>query len=52
MSVETNDIITTLCHFLDGEMNYCAAVNDKQNTKNDRPQTIDGSNVASVGKCL
>ena len=51
-SVKTNDIITTLCHFLDGKINYCAAVDNKHNVKNDRYQKIGGSNVASLGKCV
>ena len=32
-SVETDDIITTLCHFLDDKINYCAAIDDKNNLK-------------------
>ena len=30
VSFEINDVVTTLCHFLDGKINYCAAVNNKK----------------------
>ena len=49
-SVETNDIITTLCHFLDGKIKYCAAVDIKHIIKNDRCEIIGGCNVASLSK--
>lgn len=32
--VENNNIILTLYNFLDGKINYCAAVNNKHNIKN------------------
>lgn len=52
VSVESNDIITTLCEFLDGKINYCATVDNKHNIKNDRNQIIGGSNVACLGELI
>ena len=49
LSVETDDILQTLCLFLDGKISYCAAVDNKHNVKNDRYQLIGGSNVATMG---
>ena len=49
VSVETLDILQTLCEFLDGKINHCAAVNNKHNVKNDRYQFIGGSNAAVMG---
>ena len=34
---------------LDGKINYCAAVDNKHDVKNDRHQLIGGSNVATMG---
>jgi hypothetical protein len=50
VSVETHDILHTLCLFMDGKANYCAAVDNKHNVKNDRYQLIGGSNAATIGK--
>ena len=52
VSVETNDIMTATCKFLDGKLNYCGVVDNKHNVKNDRYQLIGGSNVATLGKLL
>ena len=49
VSVETHDVLQTLCLCLDGKINYCAAVDNKHNVKNDRYQLIGGSNVATMG---
>ena len=49
VSVETCDILETLCKFIDGKINYCAAVDNKHNIKNDRCQLIGGSNAACMG---
>ena len=49
VSVETYDILQTLCQFLDGKIEYCAAVDNKHNVKNDRYQLIGGSNAATIG---
>ena len=49
VSVETSDILLSLCEFLDGKHNFCAAVDNKHNVKNDRYQLIGGSNAATIG---
>ena len=49
VSVETSDILQTLCEFIDGKIDYCAAVDNKHNVKNDRYQLIGGSNAATIG---
>lgn len=49
VSVETFDILQTLCEFIEGKINYCAAVDNKHNVKNDRYQFIGGSNAATIG---
>ena len=49
VSVETHDMSQTLCEFLDGKINHCAAVDNKHNVKNDRHQFIGGSNAETMG---
>ena len=49
VSVETSDILLSLCEFLDGKKNFCAAVDNKHNINNDRYQLIGGSNAATIG---
>ena len=49
LSVETHDVLETLCKFIDGKINYCATVDNKHNIKNDRYQLIGGSNAACIG---
>ena len=49
VSVETNDIMTTLFHFLDGKVQCAAGVDNKHNVKNHRYQCVGGSNVATIG---
>ena len=49
VSVETNDIMSTLFLFLDGKVQCAARVDNKHNVKNHRYQCVGGSNVASIG---
>ena len=49
VSVETHDIMLALCEFLDRKNEYCAAVDNKHNIKNDRYQLIGGSNAGTMG---
>ena len=49
VSVEIHDILLTLCQFLNGKINDCAAVENKYNIKNDRYQFIGDSNVVVIG---
>ncbi len=50
VSLETKDVMTTICNFLSGHCNYTGAVDNKHNIKNDRYQIIGGSGVPLVGK--
>jgi hypothetical protein len=49
VSAESNDVMTAICKFLDGDQQYLGTVDNKHNVKNDRYQAIGGSCVASVG---
>ena len=49
LSVETCNVLQTLCQFMNRKTNYCAAVDNKHNIKNDRCQLIGRSNVATIG---
>ena len=49
VSVETNDIMTTLFLFLDGKAKHAAGVDNQHNVKNHRYQCVGGSNVATIG---
>jgi hypothetical protein len=50
VSLETKDVMTTICNFLGGRCNFTGAVDNKHNVKNDRYQLIGGSGVPIVGK--
>jgi hypothetical protein len=50
VSLETKDVMTTICNFLSGRCNFTGAVDNKHNVKNDRYQIIGGSGVPLVGK--
>ncbi len=51
VSLETKDVMTTICNFLSGRCNFFTGVVDnKHNVKNDRYQLIGGSSVPLVGK--
>ena len=47
--VETFNILQIICEFINGKVNYCAAVDNKYNIKNDRYQLIGRSNAAMIG---
>ena len=49
VSVETHDMLQTLCEFLERKKNHCAALDNEHNVKNDRYQLIGGSNAATMG---
>ena len=49
-SVETHAMLLTSCEFLDGKINYCVAVDNNYNVKNDRYQLVGGSNGTTMGK--
>ena len=49
VSLETKDVMTTICNFLSGCCNFTGAVDKKHNVKNDRYQIIGGSGVPLVG---
>ncbi len=40
VSLETKDVMTTICNFLSGRCNFTGAVDNKHNIKNDRYQII------------
>ncbi len=50
MSLETKDIMRTICNFLCGRCNFTRAVDNKHNVKNDQYQLIGGSAVPLIGK--
>ena len=49
VSAESQDVMTTVCKFLDGQTRFIGSVDNKHNTKGDRYQLIGGSCVATVG---
>lgn len=52
VSAETSDVMTALCQFLDGKVNYTASVDNKHNIKNDRYQIIGGSCLPTIGTLI
>lgn len=52
VSAETSDVMTALCQFLDGKVNYTALVDNKHNIKNDRYQIIGGSCLPTIGTLI
>jgi hypothetical protein len=50
VSLETKDVMRTICNFLCGWCNFTGAVDKKDNIKSDRYQLIGGSGVILVGK--
>ena len=49
VSAESQDVMTTVCKFLDGQARFIGSVDNKHNTKGDRYQLIGGSSLATVG---
>jgi hypothetical protein len=52
VSLETKDVMTTICNFLSGRCNFTGAVVNKHNVKNDRYQLIGGSGAPIVESML
>jgi hypothetical protein len=50
MSLETKDVMRTICNFLCGHCNFTRVVDNKHNVKNDQYQLIGGSSITLVGK--
>ncbi len=49
VSLETKDVMTTICNFLSGCCNFTGVVDNKHSVKNDKYQIIGGSGVPLVG---
>ncbi len=50
MSLETKDVMRTVCKLLCGHCNFTGAVDNKHNVKNDQCQLIGGCSVTLVSK--
>ena len=48
VSADSQDAMTTVCKFLDGQARFIGSVDYKHNAKSDRYQLIGGSSVATV----
>ncbi len=52
VGLESNDVMTSLCRFLAGEINYTGTTDNKHNVKNDRYAIIGGSSAPTIGKLV
>ena len=52
VAVETDDVRTTICEFLNGDADHTGIVDNKHNVKNDRYQIVGGSCVPTIGNLL
>ena len=50
VSADSQDAMTTVCKFLDGQARFIGSVDYKHNAKSDRYQLIGGSSVTMIGE--